>query len=82
MINTMIDNVKSHKNFYGKVYRKELIFLMALILTQVILIIMIMYIIIIRHNEIPAFYSSSSDGILTPLKPLGAPNQSAKPLLE
>lgn len=80
MINTAIDETKSRKGFYRNLYRKELVVLIVLLVSQLVLIGMIMY--VITHQTNPDFYATSSDGKLTPLKAMPAPNNSGVPLLK
>jgi len=82
VINTYIDRVKNRKNFFLNSYRKGLLILIFLLGMQVVWIMMIMFILFDRQGVIPDFYASSSNGMLTQLKPLPAPNMSDKPLLE
>jgi hypothetical protein len=80
MTSTAIDRVKSRKNFYRNLYRKEIILLMALLLMMFVWVVMIVY--VATHRKVSDFYASSSNGIITPLKPMPVPNRSNKPLLE
>jgi hypothetical protein len=80
--NFAIEHAKAKKNFYSTAYRKELIFLIASLVIQGILILMIIFFMLDYQTKLPGFYSSSSDGQILPLKPLPVANQSNKPLLE
>ncbi len=80
MINTAIEKIKSRKGFYRDLYRKELLVLIVFVVTQIVLIGMVMY--VFSNQKVPAFYASSSDGILTPLQAMPAPNRLNTPLLK
>jgi hypothetical protein len=79
VINTTIEKIKERKHFYRDLYRKELIILIVLMISQFVLVGLVMY--GFMDQKIPAFYASTSDGILSPLKAMPAPNRSDKPLL-
>ena len=80
MINTAIEKIKSRKGFYRDLYRKELIILIVFLFSQLVLIGMVVY--VFTNQTMPTFYASSSDGILTPLKAMPAPNRLDTPLLK
>ena len=80
MINTAIEKIKSRKGFYRDLYRKELLILIVFLISQFVLIGMIVF--VFTHQKMPAFYASSSDGILTSLQAMSAPNRSDTPLLK
>jgi hypothetical protein len=80
MINTAIDQVKARKFFYRNYYRKGLNLLIVLLALEFVLT--GISFVIIKDYKIPKFYASSSDGILTSLKPMPEPNRSNKFLLD
>jgi hypothetical protein len=80
MINTTIEHVKTRKAFYREYYRKGLNILIVLLAVEFLLTGFAF--IIVKDHKVPAFYASSSDGILTPLRPMPEPNRSNNFLLE
>lgn len=80
MINTAIEKIKSRKNFFRDLYRKELVVLTVFLFSQIILIGTVMY--VFTNQKMPSFYASSSDGILTSLKSMPVPNRSDTALLK
>jgi len=80
MINTAIEKIKLRKGFYRDLYRKELLILIIFLVSQFVIIGMVMY--VFTNQNMPPFYASSSDGILTPLKAMPTPNRSDTPLLK
>jgi hypothetical protein len=82
MVGMVLEQIKSRKFFYRNLYRKELIFLIAFLLMAIMWIVLIVIVAIDHMHTVPSFYATSSDGILTPLKPMPQPNRSAKAMLE
>lgn len=79
MTNTLIDQVKSKKFFYRDYYRRTIKVLVVCQFIIVALIAALFY--FATHRPIPGFYASSSNGVITPLKPLNQPNYSNTALL-
>ena len=79
MINTTIGQIKQRRFFYRGFYLKGLNMLLVLLAIEIVLAGVVLY--ISAHRQIPAFYASSSDGILSPIKAMPSPNLSNKPLL-
>ena len=82
MVGMVLHNVKARKFFYRNLYRKELVLLIVLTITAAIWAALIMVVAIDHMRTVPYFYASSSDGILTPLRAMPVPNNTAKALLE
>ncbi len=80
MINRVVEQSKTRKNFYRDYYRKAVSVLVGVLFLQVIVLAATMYVFL--HRTVPQFYSSSSDGDLTKLTALSAPNNSNNPLIE
>lgn len=79
MTNTIIEQVKSQKFFYRDYYRKVTKVLVVCQFIIVALIAAVFY--FATHRPVPGFYASSSNGAITPLKPLSQPNYSNTALL-
>ena len=79
-IDIILEKTKSRKFFYRDLYRKELTLLIILTIMACVWVVLIIW--VATHRVVPSFYSSSSDGILTPLTVMSAPNRSNKVMLE
>lgn len=82
MVGMVLKKVKARKFFYRNLYRKELVLLIILTATAAIWMGLITIVALDHMRTVPYFYASSSDGILTPLKAMAAPNNSSKAMLE
>lgn len=80
MTNTIIDAVKLQKHFYRDRYRAAI---KILVVCQFIIILLIPLVFYFgTHRPVPGFYSSSSNGVITPLTALDHPNYSNTALLK
>lgn len=79
MTNTIIEQVKKQKFFYRDAYRKVAKLLVVCQFIIIVLIALLFY--FATHQPVPGFYASSSNGIITPLRPLNQPNYSNTALL-
>ncbi len=80
MTNTIIESVKEKKFFYRDYYRRAI---KLLVICQFIIILLIPLVFYFgMHRPIPGYYSSSSNGGITPLNPLNQPNYSNTALLK
>lgn len=80
MINTTINQIKARKLFHRSYYRRGLNILIGLLVLELLLT--GLSFVTVRDRIVPAFYASSSDGILTQLKARPQPNRSNKFLLD
>lgn len=80
MLSTILEQKKSHKNFYRDGYFRALNFL-VFNLSLIIALLVIIIILALNQPE-PHYYATSSSGIITPLNALTTPNYSHTPLIQ
>jgi len=80
MAESALEVVQMRKNFYRDSYRRVVIALLVMVITNLLLAFIIYY--LATHQPEPKYFATSTDGRITPIYPLTAPMVSEAALLQ